>query len=133
MASITGKAGAVTFAGSAVNGKITNWRMTKRSRNVEGTGAGDTLVERVHLVKDWEVEVEWNAPDQASWDQHQDLAGTSVAIALKRKSGDANPYASGTGLYEEGTVEAPYDGIIKGRGRIVCEGTDLTIDTTPAT
>lgn len=133
MASITGKDGAVTFAGSAVNGKITDWKLVKRSRNVEGTGAGDSYVERLHLVQDWEANVEWNAPNQASWDQHQDLVGTSVAVALKRKSGDANPYASGTGLVEECEVDAPADGVITGRARIVCEGTAMTLDTTPAT
>lgn len=133
MATLSGAAGAVTFAGGAITGKLLGWKLRSKSKNIETTGAGDTVVERIHLVKDWEAEVEWVAPDQASWDMHHGLVGTNAAIALKRKVSDTNPFATGTGLYEEIETDAPADGAIKGRGRVVCSGTDLTFDTQPAT
>lgn len=133
MATITGKDGAVTFAGAAITGKLTRWRLRSRSNHVDTTGAGDVTPERIHLTLEWEAEVEWNAPDQASWDLHHGLVGTSAAIALKRKSGDTSPYATGTGLYEEMETDAPSDGAITGRGRVISNGTALTIDTSPAT
>lgn len=132
MATITGKDGAVTLPSAGLTGKLTRWRLRSRSNHVDTTGAGDVTPERIHLTLEWEIEFEWNAPDQAGWDLHHGLAGTSTTIAVKRKSADANPYATGTGLYEEIETDAPSDGAITGRGRVISNGTALSFDTTPA-
>lgn len=133
MATITGKDGAASIGGSAVNGKVLGWKLGFSSKNVETTGAGDSVIERVHLAKDWKAEIEFEAIDQASWDQHQSLVGTSATVSLKRKSADTNPYATGTGLVTDVSLDLPSDNAVKTTITVECNGTDLTLDTTPAT
>lgn len=134
MATISGQDGAVTIAAAAVTGKITNWDLNVTSKNFESPGAGDDWMERVHLLSDWEASVEFNAPDQAAWDLHQGLVGTNAALALKRKTGDANPYFSATGLVTDAKVTSPIDGAITGTLTVKCsQATAPTFDTTPAT
>src|ERR1051325_4883446 len=95
---ITGKDGAVTLGGGAVNGKITEWRMATTTKVAETDGCGDPYVTRRFIRGDYTLDIEFHAFDQAAWDLHQVMVGTEVVYALKRKSADTNPYATGTAL-----------------------------------
>lgn len=131
MAAVTGKAGAVTLAGSAASLRIQSWALSQEIRTVEDTAAGDTLVGRLALFLDYTIEIEGAAHDQANWDQHAGLIGTNVAFTLKRKSGDTNPYASGTAMVTRHSTTAPHDDRIMTSLTLQCSGTALTLDTTP--
>jgi hypothetical protein len=134
MATITGKAGAVTIAAAAVNGKVLSWRLNVTSKNVETPAAGDTWMERIHLLSDWEATIEFEAADQATWDMNQAQVGTEVAIALKRKSGDTNAYFAATGLMTDAPLELPADNAVKVQITVKCSTAAApTFDTTPAT
>jgi hypothetical protein len=129
---ITGKDGAISIAGGAVNGKVTNWKATYTSKNIDNDGAGDAVVTRTHLRKDWTITGEFYNPDQTDWELGQDLVGTAVVLALKRKSSDTNPYITTTGLIEEFTVDHGASANSTSTFTAKCNGTDLTFDTSPA-
>ena len=132
MAVITGKDGAISLGGGAVNGKVTLWELEVTSKNVENDGAGDARVTRTHLREDFTIRGEAYALDQADWDLDQALVGTSSAIALKRKSADTNPYASTTALITRFTVRMPASDNGTFTFEAQCDGTAITYDNTPA-
>jgi hypothetical protein len=132
MAAITGKDGAVSIGGGAITGKVLEWVFQQTSRNVETGGAGDTHQERIHLRLDWEATARCEAPDQANWDLREGLTGTAAVFSFKRKASDANPYVTGTGLVTSHSVNAPFDNRIEYEVQIVCNGTAVTFDNTPA-
>lgn len=129
---MTGKDGAISLAGSPIVGKVTNWRVNYTSKNVENDGAGDAVVTRTHLRKDWTATLEAYVLDQAGRDLGAGLVGTSIAMALKDKSGDAAASVSSTGLVTSWDRENPASDNAKYTIEVKCDGTDLTIDTTPA-
>lgn len=133
MAVMTGKDGAVSLGGGAVVGKVVDWEMTYSSKNVDNDGAGDAVVTRTHLRKDWVAKLEFYVLDQAGRDLSASLVGTSAALALKDKTGDTNPSISTTGLVTEWNRSHPSSDNAKFTIEVKCDGTDLTFDTTPAT
>lgn len=131
---ITGKDGVVSLAAAAINGKLSDWKIKTSSENVENSGAGDAFKTRSHVRGDYSIDVEMYAFDQAAWDLHAGLIGTDVVYALKRKSTDTNPYATGTGLFAEHEADAPASGSTTVKFTILCnQGVAPTLDTTPAT
>jgi hypothetical protein len=134
MATITGKAGAVTIAAAAVNGKVLSWSLDVTSKNVETPGAGDSWMERIPLLSDYELQIEFEAADQADWNLNQGVVNTEVAVALKRKSGDTNPYFTATCLITGVKVDAPADNAVKVTITAKSSTSSApTFDTTPAT
>jgi hypothetical protein len=129
---MTGKDGAVSINGGALVGKVTDWKANYTSKNVENDGAGDAVVTRTHLRKDWTVTIEFYVLDQASRILGAALVGTSATFALKDKVSDSNPSVSGTGLYETWDRDHPASDNAKVSITVKCDGTDLTIDETPA-
>ena len=136
---VTGQAGAVTVLGSALNGKLTKWTFTGEDELVDDRGAGELFMSRVGVSRDWTADVEGYVPDQAAMhvlnaDEAEWTAAYSTsAVTLKFKSGDTNPYFTGTGLLKSFKVEAGIGGPSTFNFQIVCsEGTAPTIDSTPA-
>jgi hypothetical protein len=132
MAVITGKDGAISLGGGAVNGKVRSWTLNYTSTNVDASGAGDVVDELVHLRKNWVISGEFLALNQADWDLDLSLVGTAAAVALKRIAADTNPFATGTGLVTQMQVTHGYDQPTTVTFEVRSTGTDLTFDTTPA-
>src|SRR5687768_11370804 len=134
MASITGKAGAVTIATVAVSGKVEEWKVEIEADAVEDTAAGDIWKSQVYLTSQWVATFTAIMPDAAGWDWYGALVGTDVAIALKRKAADTGLVFSDTGLLKSVELTHPADDVT--RYTVVVEGNDgatgPTIDTTPA-
>lgn len=135
----TGAAGAVTWGGGAINGKLQNWGLNLSAETVSDRGSGEEWQSRITTVKDWEATFEAFVLDQADWSLSNTTAetaliGATTTISLKRKSGDANPYFTATGTTTRIERTNPLDQNSSYRVTVVCsEGTAPTIDTTPAT
>jgi hypothetical protein len=132
MAVITGKDGAISLGGGAVNGKVRSWTLNYTSTNVDASGAGDAVDELVHLRKNWVISGEFLALNQADWDLDLSLVGTAAVVSLKRIAADTNPFATGTGLVTQMQVTHEYDQPTTVTFEVRSTGTDLTFDTTPA-
>lgn len=132
MASITGKDGAISIGGGAVNGKVRNWRLRYEGTTADGTGAGDPVDELVPLRRNWIISGEFVAPDASDWDLGLTDVNTAVVVALKRKVADTNPWATGTGILISMEVNHPYDDVTTVSFEMRASGTDLSFDTTPA-
>lgn len=135
---VTGKAGAITWGGGAINGKIQDWRVEFTGQNVGDRGAGEDWESRLPLFSDWTATFTAFALDQADWSLSSAAAETSLinatsTISLKRKSGDTNPWFTATGLCTNIERTHPIDGNSAYSVTVVCsEGAAPTIDTTPA-
>lgn len=132
MAVQTGKAGAIVLGAGAVNGKVIQWDCNLEDIDVVSRGAGDLYQTRENLALDWFIEGEFLALDQADWDLGQGLVGTAATVSVKRKSGDTNPWATGTGKVKRLRVVEKFDDVVRVTFRVECNGTGLTFDSTPA-
>lgn len=136
---VTGKDGAVTWGGGAINGKLQNWTLNFSSNEVDDRGAGESWASRLATFNDWEVTFEAFALDQADWSlssaaAETALIGATTTISLKRKSGDTNPYFTATGLTTAIQRNHPIEEASSYTVTVKCsEGSSPTIDTTPAT
>ena len=131
---ITGKDGAISLGGSAVNGKILEWELTSESKNVETDGMGDAWIPSVHIRNKWTVRGRAYALDQADWDLDQGLVGTEAVISLKRKSADTNPYFTDTGLLIRHRVTHNHEEGTEFEFEMQSSDSEApTFDTTPAT
>lgn len=134
---VTGLAGTVTWGGGAINGKLTEWECEFTAEPVVDRGAGETWQSRVPLFSDWRVRFTAFALDQADWSASSATAETALinattTIALKRKSGDTNPWFTTTGLTTSIRRRHPIGDNSEYEVEVVCsEGTAPTIDTTP--
>ena len=136
---LSGKAGTVTWGGGAINGKLKNWQLEFTGENIVDRGAGEDWQSRIPLFSDWKVTFTAYALDQADWSLSSATAETSLinatsTIALKRKTGDTNPFFTATGLctniQRSHDIENPSEFTVV----VECsEGVLPTIDTTPAT
>jgi hypothetical protein len=135
---VTGKAGAVTFAGGAITGKLTEWMFELTGSNVVDRGAGEDWQSKVPTFSDWKATFKALATDTTEMSitgtsSDVSLVNTSVAIALKRKSADTSAWFSGTGLVTSfrrtHNIEQPSEVEVT----VECsEGVAPTMDTTPA-
>lgn len=136
---VTGKDGAITWGGGAVNGKILEWEMEFTSESADDRGAGESWAGRLGTFADWRGRFRCYALDQADWSLSSTTAETSLinattTFALKRKSGDANPWFTTTGLTTRIRRVHGINASSEYEVEVVCsEGTAPTIDTTPAT
>lgn len=136
---LTGKAGAVTWGGGAINGKLRNWKLTFDGETVSDRGAGEDWESLLSLFSNWEVTFTAYALDQADWSlsstaSEVTLINATSTISLKRKSADTNPVFTATGLCTQiervHDIENPSEYTVT----VKCsEGVAPTIDTTPAT
>lgn len=137
---VSGKAGAVTWGGGAINGKLTNWEANFSAEVIVDRGAGEDWQSRIPNFADWEVTFEAYSLDQADWSLSSAAAETALinattTISLKRKSTDLNPWFTATGITTRIERMHPIEGQPSSyRVTVQCsEGTAPTIDTTPAT
>lgn len=134
---VSGKVGTVTWGGGAINGKLQNWKVNYTGEMAVDRGAGEGWQSRIQLFNDWEATFEAFALDQSDWSLSSSTAetaliGATTTLALKRKSGDTNPYFTTTGMTTR--IERTHD--INGASAyivtVMCsEGTAPTLDTTP--
>lgn len=136
---VTGKDGAVTWGGGAINGKLQNWTLNFTAEETVDRGAGESWQSRLPVFNDWEATFEAFALDQADWSlssaaAETALIGTTTTLSLKRKSGDTNPFFTATGLTTSIVRNHPIESSSTYTVTVKCsEGTSPTIDTTPAT
>jgi hypothetical protein len=140
---VTGDGGALSFVGVALNGKLQEWTAEVMGQHVSDRGAGDTGASRAPTFIDWKVTAKAFLKDQADMGivtvstvpkSAIDLVNTEVAIAPKIKTGDTNPFFTGTGLVTNikhtHAIEKPHEYEIT----VECSTGSLpTMDATPAT
>lgn len=137
MASITGKAGAVTLAGGAlsgaVTGKVREWAVELDAKTVDDTAMGDTWQSQVPLTNSWKASFTAILPTGSSAEFYPSLLGTDVTIALKRASADTSAVFSDTGVLKSIRLRTPAEDLIT--YELSVEGNDgsaaPTFDTTP--
>ena len=133
MAVITGKDGAVTLGGGAINGTVREWMWEGNSKSVETDGMGDAWIPSVHIRSSWKATIRALAPDVADWDLDQGLLGTAAAVALKRKSADTNPWFSDTGLVTRFSITHNHEEATEFEIDVIGSTASApTFDTTPA-
>lgn len=132
MASITGKAGAVTIAAAGVTGKVREWSLELDAKTVDDTAMGDTWQSQVGLTNSWKASFTAIMPTGSGADFYPASLGTDVAITLKRVSADTNPVFSGTGILKSIRLRAPAEDLMTYELTVECSaGTAPTFDTTP--
>jgi hypothetical protein len=109
------------------------WTVEETSVNVDVTAAGDTVMDRENLRKDFTVD--WRALLEVAspYVLPADVVGTKVAFSCEIIAADANGIKSGTALVDSFRIEATYDGAVELSGRLIAGGTALATDTSPAT
>lgn len=133
---LNGQAGAVLIGssspGSAVAGKVTKWEYKSTADSAEAKGAEDWQT-RAALDKDWEITLEAEFQDDASFNFYDTLLGAACYLGLKRKTGDTNPVIAASGILTKIKVKLSADAPITASYTVVCsEGQAPVFDTTPA-
>lgn len=132
----TGKDAVITLniaAGGAVAvASLRKWEGDYSIDEVDSTVCGDTVRAREGTFKVWEANFEAVLEAVTTYVLPVTLVGASVAVAMKVLSGDANGLLSGTGFGKNLHFSAPHDNLITITGKVVCNGTDLAFDLTPA-
>jgi hypothetical protein len=135
---ITGHAGAVTMAATAVTGKLREWNLRLTSNEIDDRGAGESWASRIATVKDWEATFMMYVTDTTEFSPYGTtgdltILGTDIAIALKMRSADTNPFFTDTGLVTNiertHALESPSEFRITVKSSA---GDVPTMDTTPA-
>jgi len=111
MASITGKAGAVTLDGGAltgaVTGKVREWSVELEAGTVDDTGMGDTWKSQVPLTNSWVARFTAIMPTGTSAEFYPSLLGTDVAVGLTRAGDDPEVLFADTGILKNITLTHP--------------------------
>lgn len=134
---VTGKAGAVSLAGGAITGKLTEWSYELTGNSVSDRGAGEDWDSQAPTFSGWKATFKAYAADQAEMSitgttSDVALIDTVAAIALKRKLADTNPWFSASGLVKSfkrtHNIEQPNEVEVT----VECsEGVAPVMDTTP--
>lgn len=123
---------AILLGGTAIASAL-GWSLEHTSVNVEGTAAGDAVVDRDHFRDDYTVEFNGRIEIAAPYVLPTNLLGTKAAWAGKLVDDDANGLASSTGLVTMLKIDGQYDRYFEISGRIQAAGTPITYDLSPAT
>lgn len=109
------------------------WSVRENAVHADSTAAGDPVMHRTNIRKDHTIDFRALLEVAAPYVLPGDVVGTEVAWAAELIAADANGLKSGTGLVDEFNIDTPYDGMVEITGRIICSGTALTTDLSPAT
>src|SRR5688500_18957996 len=102
------------------------WTFTHGVTSIDGTAAGDAVVDRIPLRGDYTVDFRALLEVTTPYVLPTASIGSVVAWSAEIVSGDTNGIVSSTRLFAQFRIEAAYDGAVEISGRIVGAGTALT-------
>lgn len=120
--------------GSVVSvGPLRGWDVSYEMGTVDATAAGDT-VDRVEPIrKRWTARFEALIAVANPYVFPATMLGVTCIFAAHVVSSHTNGLVAGTGLGTKLDFGLAHDGMVTVRGEVTQNGTDLTIDTSPAT
>lgn len=134
MHAVTGDAGSISVAAGVLNGKFQGWETDFDANLISDRGGGEVWESRNRTHADYTVRGKVLAPNDANWAflETEFLAGVPVVFSLKRKTGDAQPYMTGTAQIEHVGRRHNLGANSEAEVVIKCsEGVAPTMDPTP--
>ncbi len=127
----TGKDGAAT-AGSTTF-ILRNWRYRERGLSLDHGAAGDLWVQRSHLRKDYQAQIQGFQPRAEPY--LTVATGEDIAFVLKAQAADGGQFIADTGYGEEAEIEWPFDGAATLNATIISQdgAAGPVVDLSPTT